>query len=354
MTIAVEQTIAERYNSGGGDSASFPSDTVTGNTIVVGCGSYDGGGATGLSVSDNKGNSYIERAIVINGQGSSHIWVCENANGGPGHQITITPDSGSPDVQWSAVELSGGATWQDSNSGSGTSGGTATPGALTSDDGDFLYARLEEEEEQPSGATWSGSTSLGIADYSQSLYKLVSSGGSEEPSWSLTSGDDWEATIARFSAAAGESPSISPSASQSPSVSPSSSVSPSASLSPSIALLSGVTWGEETPDADEEAQEWPRFQTAPGTPINVTGDADWGKAGVADGTPGLGNVIDLGSATTRTFTVIANKYGTGDTPTIYIRGSATLFAQHDGSPSWNLYSSPTEQSWRYVQIRMDF
>jgi hypothetical protein len=106
-------------------------------------------------------------------------------------------------------------------------------------------------------------------------------------------------------------------------------------------------------DADEEAQEWPRFQTAADTPIEVTGDADWGKAKIYDGSPGLSNVLDLGSSTSRTITVTQNKYGTGDTGTVYIRGhDSVIFGQHAGTPSWEVYSAPVAKTWRYIQLRL--
>ena len=111
-----------------------------------------------------------------------------------------------------------------------------------------------------------------------------------------------------------------------------------------------MTWGHTPVDADEEAQEWPRFQTAVDTPITVSGDPDWGKAVISDGTPGRSNVLNLGDSNARTFTIIQNKYGTGDEGNAYIRGSATSFAQHDGTPSWELYSTPIVRNWQYVQI----
>ena len=111
-------------------------------------------------------------------------------------------------------------------------------------------------------------------------------------------------------------------------------------------------WGENVA-TDETPRSWQFWETAPATVIDVTGDADWGKAEVWDGTPALGDVIDTGDTDTKTFTVTRDKYGTGSgSVTIYIRGDTSVFGQHDGSPSWAEYTAPTVQSWRYVQLRM--
>jgi hypothetical protein len=90
-------------------------------------------------------------------------------------------------------------------------------------------------------------------------------------------------------------------------------------------------------------------------PVTVQGDQDWGQAEIADGTPGYGHVVNYGSDAARTFTVTRDKYETGSgTVDIFIRGSASPFDQHDGTPTWNAYAGPTLQSWQYVQLRMDY
>jgi len=144
------------------------------------------------------------------------------------------------------------------------------------------------------------------------------------------------------------------SASASASLSPSSSLSPSASPSPSIAPEDAIAWGEEIPDG-EEAKSWQYWEVSAGVGITVQGDADWGKAEVADGTPVYGDVVNIGDSNTRTYTVTRDKYGSGSgNVSLYIRGDTTPFTQHAGTPSWNLYSTPTEQDWQYVQLRIDY
>ena len=117
----------------------------------------------------------------------------------------------------------------------------------------------------------------------------------------------------------------------------------------------GFAWGEETPDAGEEPASWQLWQETLGVPLTVQGDQDWGKAEVPTGTPVYGAVVNYGSSIQRTWTVTKDKYeaGSGDV-TIRIRGSSTSFDQHDGTPSWSVYSGPTQQTWQYVQLRMDY
>jgi len=128
----------------------------------------------------------------------------------------------------------------------------------------------------------------------------------------------------------------------------------SASPSPSIAPLDGIAWGEQSPAGTEEAVTWQRWRVAGGNPIQVSGNLDWGAAMVASGTPCLGEVIDTGDTTSKTFTVTRDKYSSGSgSVTIYIRGSATTFAYDAASPSWAAYSGPTTQTWRHVQLKME-
>jgi hypothetical protein len=118
----------------------------------------------------------------------------------------------------------------------------------------------------------------------------------------------------------------------------------------------GRAWGEEFPDAEEEASPWRRWKLSGGGPITVTGDPDWGKAIVDSGVI-YGDVLQLdsGAAVPRTFTIEVDKYGLGEGAVdAYIRGHVdTIFGQLDGTPSWNLYVGPTAQTWKYVQIRLD-
>jgi hypothetical protein len=128
----------------------------------------------------------------------------------------------------------------------------------------------------------------------------------------------------------------------------------SASVSPSIAPKDGIAWGEQNPGASEEAVTWKRWQTSPGVQVVVSGDPDWGACEVASGTPCYGEVIDTGDTNSKTFTVARDKYASGSgAVTISIRGSASVFTQHAGSPSWSTYTTPTSQTWRYVQVKVE-
>ena len=115
-----------------------------------------------------------------------------------------------------------------------------------------------------------------------------------------------------------------------------------------------VTWGSSTADADEQKLSWSLWQTAPTTPVNVDGNADYGQLAAVSGESCYSSVVDTQNATSKTFTVTKEKYGTSGAGnvTISIRGSDTSFAQHDGTPSWSVYTTPVTGAWRYVQLKI--
>jgi len=117
----------------------------------------------------------------------------------------------------------------------------------------------------------------------------------------------------------------------------------------------GACWGESAPTDGEEAVSWQVCQiTNPVRTVPTQGDTAWGKAIVWESNPVFSSVVDSNDASEKGFTVTANKYGTGDAVTLYIRGSLSLFAMHDVSPDWELYAGPVNQTWRYVQVKAEY
>jgi hypothetical protein len=94
-------------------------------------------------------------------------------------------------------------------------------------------------------------------------------------------------------------------------------------------MPSSECWGEQNPTDGETSKSWQLCKLADGRGIPVEGDADWGKARVFESDPVLTDVVDTGDAAEKTLTLTRNKYGTGDTPTLYIRGSETPFNATD-------------------------
>jgi hypothetical protein len=88
--------------------------------------------------------------------------------------------------------------------------------------------------------------------------------------------------------------------------------------------------------------------------VTVIGDPDWGDAEIPVGSIGVSPVTDTGDWSNKTFTFLVNKYGTGSGNAILsIRGSDAPFGMFDASPAWVLYTAPTPQAWRYVQVRAE-
>jgi len=98
---------------------------------------------------------------------------------------------------------------------------------------------------------------------------------------------------------------------------------------------------------------WQTFSDGAGGTPTIIGDSDWGKLQVSITEEGRSAVYDFGNDDSRTYTLTENRYGSGQgDATLQIRGDTSLFAQDDGEPpNWTTYSSPTTQSWQYVQIR---
>jgi hypothetical protein len=85
----------------------------------------------------------------------------------------------------------------------------------------------------------------------------------------------------------------------------------------------------------------------------IQGDQDWGKMEVTDELIYYGSVVDSETEFVKIFTIWKDKYGTGSgVVEISIRGSNTIFGQHDGSLSWEAYTAPVSRAWRYVQLKM--
>ena len=102
----------------------------------------------------------------------------------------------------------------------------------------------------------------------------------------------------------------------------------------------------------ETAESWQTFSNGAASVPTITGDSDWGKMQLDLTEEGRSKVYDFGDSQKRTYTLTENRYGTGqESATLQIRGDTTVFLQDDSTPTWNTYSVPVNESWRYVQVR---
>ena len=119
-------------------------------------------------------------------------------------------------------------------------------------------------------------------------------------------------------------------------------------------VAAGVSWGEQNPTDGEQISPWTKWTDGSGALANTTGDQHWGEVSLTTGQVAHSPVKDMGSAVSREFTITNNLYGSGSGDgVISIRGDTSTFAQDAGSPAWSTYSTPTTQTWRYVQVRLD-
>jgi hypothetical protein len=72
--------------------------------------------------------------------------------------------------------------------------------------------------------------------------------------------------------------------------------------------------------------------------------------------PGIVDVSDVKELPEgwKTLTVEKNRYGSGYAGyvNVWIRGSTSTFSWDDGSPSWDLYTSPVYTDWTYAQLKV--
>lgn len=113
--------------------------------------------------------------------------------------------------------------------------------------------------------------------------------------------------------------------------------------------VASVAWGYSTA-TEEQVSSWSTWKKGDGSAISVS-SGEWGSAVIDAGDSIYSNVVFM-DAGNKTFTVTANSYESGDTPTIYIRGDTTEFLWNAETPSWTAYTTPVEHTWTYVQLKL--
>lgn len=123
-----------------------------------------------------------------------------------------------------------------------------------------------------------------------------------------------------------------------------------------VSPTTGNAFGEQTPAATETAVAWSTWKDEGGAAVVVQGDGSWGKLEVwGGGKSYYSPVVDMGDAVQKWIYTQRDKYGTGDgVLKAYIRGSASTFLWNDGTPSWAEYTAAIQQSWQYVQIKLEY
>jgi hypothetical protein len=208
-----------------------------------------------------------------------------------------------------------------------------------------------------SSVSTSSSSSSKSTSSSSSTVSTSSSSVSTSSSSSTISTSSSSSTVSTSSSSSSvstSSSSVSLSTSSSSSSSSVSTSSSSSSISTSSTLpgSGGLAFGEQSPTGGELPEEWTTWDDGSGGAITVIGDANWGKLELNGGEEGRSLVYDFGNSILRTFTLTENKYGTGQgSALLQIRGSDTVFTQDDNVIEWVNYTAPTNQSWRFIQVR---
>ena len=194
----VQDTEAFQSGSAPATTAAFPSNTASGNLIVVAA-SWDGCG--NAEITDNKSNSYAAATVKQQGPGAiicSQIFYAENITGGASHTITISATSGTVEfIKLVAHEVSGAATSGalDQNASGTSSGASQSVGPVTTTtDGQYIFATASEESQSNNNFSASGSfTERETADdagswQTQTQDYVQPSAGSISATWTASSG----------------------------------------------------------------------------------------------------------------------------------------------------------------------
>ncbi len=203
MATLIASGVASGAN--GGTSSAF--DSTGANLIVVAVCSL---GAT--TVSDSKSNTYTPLTNQNSGSGLNRLYYCINPTVGTGHTITVSSSGGFPYCPFEAWQ--GASVSFDAESHAAVGGSTTVqPGSITPGGNDrlFLSSMQGINGTAPtidSSFTISNASGLvgGTSVQGGIAHKLQTTGGAENPTWTVGVSEDPAATMAAF--AMGSSSSI--------------------------------------------------------------------------------------------------------------------------------------------------
>ena len=192
----VQDTEVFKSGTAPATTAVFPSDTTSGNLIVVAA-SWDSCG--NAEITDNKSNVYVAATVKQTlGVICSQIFYAENITGGASHTITISATSGTVEfIKVVAHEVSGVATSGalDENASGTSSGASQSIGPVTTTtDGQYIFATASEENISNNNFSASGVfTERETADqtgswHTQTQDYVQPTAGSISATWTASSG----------------------------------------------------------------------------------------------------------------------------------------------------------------------
>lgn len=203
MAIAVVQT-AVAGSTGGTTVTTGAVDTTGANLIVISVSSYN----SAVAPTDSKGNTWTPLTDRLNGAYHERLYYCASPTVGSGHTFTAAGAASYPTI--CVLAFSGAhATPFDQESGGGAASGTSSqPGSITpSEDNCVLVTGVDFGAGV--AASINGSFTASSVDYDTSdhmgggiAYKIQTTAGAENPTWSWTISGVNATAMASFKAAA--------------------------------------------------------------------------------------------------------------------------------------------------------
>lgn len=185
-------------------------DTSGSNLIVIGVGWY-GGTTANVTVSDSKSNTWSGLTAAVHAANiRSRLFYSFTPTVGSGHTFTSSGSSTFAPVFVLALSGSVASPFDQENGATSSGGGNNQPGSVTpSEDNELLVTANACLEDIADMVINSGFTSIGwFDDVATSVgvgmaYKIQTSAGAENPTWSWTNNADSAGVIATFKAAGG-------------------------------------------------------------------------------------------------------------------------------------------------------
>lgn len=209
MSYALVASVSAAPGINGGTTGSI--DTTGADLLIVVIAEFDGG--THTAPSDSKGNTWLELTTQADRGAQSTVFYAVNPTVGSGHTFTYAEASTYPAI--SAMAFSGANTsspFDVENGATAASGTSIQPGSVTpNEDDELLVSGVCADSGNDTGMGIDSSFLLELSDPygggnnmgGYAAYKIQTTAGAENPTWSWTGGNlESTAVIATFKAAA--------------------------------------------------------------------------------------------------------------------------------------------------------
>lgn len=178
---------------------------TTGAKLIVCNGAWYSGGTTGTNptFTDSASNTWTKLTISTGGAYSNALWYCINPTTSPTHNFSLTGTDPYPSLQGSAFSAGGTPTYEAESGNSGLGGTSLQVGSITPNGNGRLFVTglqfaAANTVSVDSSFTIGAQNDRGQAQGGAIAYKIQTTGGAENPTWSWTTSTLSSAVMATF------------------------------------------------------------------------------------------------------------------------------------------------------------